>query len=125
MIINQLITYCHELAVAGNDGGSKQARAPYQSKQQSVAWRAKYRIETKRMITPWEIVPHPLNHGGEVVKSARTKQIIGMVLKSGYDPVEASVHNVVIETKPPAVAGQKTEFQLAFERLDRICHPFF
>ena len=54
----------------------------------SIAYRAKY-LKHKKFLDPWLVVPHPMNRGGEVVKSSRTKQINGTVADVGYDGVEA------------------------------------
>ena len=71
---------------------------------QSIAYRAKYRIDGKRLIGVLSVVPHPRNRSGDPVKSLRTMQLNGTVAKEGYDPVEANSNGVAVEQKP-AVAG--------------------
>ena len=80
---------------------------------QAIAFRAKYRKHEKKFLRTWSVVPHPSNRGGEVVKSSRTKQINGIILSAGFDPVEAQFNAVVIEQDPKlAVAGHS--FQSLF-----------
>ena len=71
---------------------------------QIIAFRAKYRIDGKRLIGVISVVPHPRNRSGDPVKSLRTMQPNGAVAKEGYDPVEANSNGVAVEQKP-AVAG--------------------
>ena len=78
----------------------------------SIAYRAKYRKHEKKLLGTWSVVPHPSNRGGEVVKSSRTKQINGIILKAGYDPVEAQFNAVVIEQT--SKGGRDTTFQALF-----------
>ena len=80
---------------------------------QSICYRAKYRKHAKKYCLSGEVVPHPKNRGGEVVKSVRTKEINGMVLKAGYCNVESFFNAVCIEAEP-AVAGVVSKFQKAF-----------
>ena len=80
----------------------------------SIAYRAKYRVDPPKVISPLLVVPHPKNRGGDPVKSLRTMQLMGTVTFDGYDPVEANSNGVVVEQRP-AVAGEVvTVFQDAF-----------
>ena len=76
---------------------------------QSICFRAKYRVDPKKVISPFSVVPHPQNRGGDPVKSLRTMQLIGTVTAEGYDPIEAISNGVAVEEKP-AVAGGDWEF---------------
>ena len=73
---------------------------------QCICFRAKYRVDgdSKRVIYPLSVVPHPKNRGGDSVKSLRTMQLTGTLVVEGYDPVEANTNAVAVEEKP-AVAG--------------------
>ena len=77
---------------------------------ESIAYRAKYRIHKAVFLSPWSVVPHPKNRGGEVVKSSRTRQIGGMINKGGYDDVEVYFRAVAVEGKP-AVAEENLTFR--------------
>ena len=59
---------------------SLQYRAKYKSKRQAV----------KQNLMCWQIVPHPSNRGGDVIRTARTKGLAGEILEAGYDPVEGT-----------------------------------
>ena len=81
----------------------------------SIAYRAKYRKHEKKFLSAWSVVPHPSNRGGEVVKSSRTKQINGIILSAGFDPVEAQFNAVVIEQDPKLpVEGHSFQSLFAF-----------
>ena len=80
----------------------------------SIVYRAKYRVDPPKVISPLLVVPHPKNRGGDPVKSLRTMQLMGTVTFDGYDPVEANSNGVVVEQRP-AVAGEVViVFQDAF-----------
>ena len=81
---------------------------------QSLAFRARFRVESKRAVTPFQVVPHPDNRGGDPVKSLRTQQLISDILRSGYDPTEANSNGVLVEEKPAAAGGSGTNFQVFF-----------
>lgn len=68
-------------------------------------FQAKYRTDSKKVISPLLVVPHPNNRGGGPVKSLRVMQLDGTVAKEGYDPVEANSNGVVVEQKPAAAGG--------------------
>ena len=70
----------------------------------SICYRAKYRVEVKKVMSPMLVVPHPKNRGGDPVKSLRTMQLVATVAVEGYDPIEANCNAVAVEDKP-AVAG--------------------
>ena len=71
---------------------------------QSICFRAKYRVDPKKVISPLSVVPHPRNRGGDTTKSLRTMQLNGTLTVEGYDPIEANSNGVAVEEKP-AVAG--------------------
>ena len=75
---------------------------------QSICLRAKYKVG-KKIMSPFSVVPHPVNRGGEPVRSSRTMQLNGTVVKAGYDSVEANCSAVAVEEKP-AVAGGGTVY---------------
>ena len=67
-----------------------------------IIWRAKYRLEqgpgpTYRVLSPQSVVSHPLNQGGDLVKSLRTKELTGTVLVDGCDPLEACSNAVAVQ----------------------------
>ena len=74
----------------------------------SIAYRARFRVESKRVVSPLQIVPHPQNRGGDPVKSLRTQQIISDIMRDGYDPIDANSNGVLVEVKP-AAAGAATK----------------
>ena len=47
-------------------------------------------------------VPHPKNRGGDPVKSSRTVQLSGDLVKDGFDPIEADPNAVEVEQTPNA-----------------------
>ena len=81
---------------------------------EGIAWRAKYRVQKSKWLSPWVVVPHPKNRGGEVVESSRTKQINGRINKTGYDDVEA-YHRAVAVEGDPEVSGHYTYYEKMFE----------
>ena len=78
---------------------------------QSIAFRAKYREESKKTMSPLLIVPHPKNRGGDPVKSLRTMQLNGTVAVEGYDAIEANGNGVAVQDKPAVAGGSGTLFQ--------------
>ena len=72
-----------------------------QTIKQSIAFRAKYRVEEGKTIPPWLIVPHPKNRP---VTCLRTRQLNGTIAAEGYDTIEANSNGVAVQEKP-AVAG--------------------
>jgi len=71
---------------------------------QSICYRAKYRVDSKKVMCPLLVVPHPKNRGGDPVKSLRTMQLTATVAVEGYDAIEANCNAVAVEARP-AVAG--------------------
>ena len=71
---------------------------------QSICYRAKYRVGSKKVMSPLLVVPHPKNRGGDPAKSLRTMQLNTTVAVAGFDPLEANCNAVAVEDKP-AVAG--------------------
>ena len=82
---------------------------------QSLCFRAKYKVG-KKVMSPLSVVPHPGNRGGEPVKSLRTMQLNGTVVKAGYDSVEANCSAVAVEEKPAVAGGNGTSFQDDFQK---------
>ena len=86
----------------------------------SIALRAKYRLDQDRATptlvrwAPALAVPHPKNRGGDPVKSSRTVQLSGDLVKDGFDPIEADSNAVAVEQHPDAQADEG--FQAAFEK---------
>ena len=72
---------------------------------QSICYRAKYRVDARKVLSPLLVVPHPKNRSGEPVKSLRTMQLNGTLAVDGFDAIEANCNAVVVEDKP-AVAGK-------------------
>ena len=65
-----------------------------------VCLRAKYivkRGDPKGVVFCSKIVPHPKNRGGEMIASARSRQLAADILYDGYDPTEACVNNLLVE----------------------------
>jgi len=50
---------------------------------QNLCFRAKYRVDPKKVISPLSVVPHPKNRGGDPVKSLRTMQLNGTLTVEG------------------------------------------
>ena len=82
----------------------------------SIAYRARFRVESKKVVAPFQIVPHPQNRGGDPVKSLRTQQIIYDILKDGYDPIDANSNGVLVEEKPAVAGGSHKVMQDNFAR---------
>ena len=84
---------------------------------QSICYRAKYKVSQNVMYSPLSVVPHPKNRGGDPVKSLRTMELTGTLVKDGYDTIEANGNGVCVEDRP-AVAGVVgwTPFQDAFAK---------
>ena len=87
---------------------------------QSIAYRAKYRIDGKRLIGVLSVVPHPRSRSGDPVKSLRTMQLNGTVAKEGYDPVEANSNGVAVEQKPIVAGGLGLRFRMISPRSRRL-----
>ena len=77
----------------------------------SICFRAKYRVDPKKVISPLSVVPHPKNRGGDPVKSLRTMQLNGTLVVEGYDPIEANSNGVAAEQKPAVAGGSGRSFQ--------------
>ena len=82
---------------------------------QSICFRANYRVDPKKVMSPLLVVPHPKNRGGDPVKSLRTRQLIGTVTVEGYDPIEANCNAVAVEDQPAVAGGSGHHFQEVFE----------
>ena len=72
---------------------------------QSICFRAKYRVDAKKVMSPLLVVPHPKNRGGGAVKSLRTMQLIATVVVDGHDSIEANCNAVAVEDKPAVAEG--------------------
>ena len=78
---------------------------------QSICFRAKYRVDEKKVISPLQVVPHPRNRGGDPVKSLRTMQLNGTLTVEGYDPIEANSNGVAVQERPAVAGGTGSSFQ--------------
>eukprot|EP00959_Pyramimonas_sp_CCMP1952_P041230 862443-Pyramimonas_sp.AAC.1 len=67
---------------------------------QPIAFRARFRFESKKVVPPFEVVPHPVNRGGDPVNLLRTQELIRSIFKDGYDPIEANSNGALVEIKP-------------------------
>ena len=79
----------------------------------SLAYRAKY--QTKRQaprqnLRCLQVVPHPKNRGGDVIRVVRTKGLIGEILDSGYCSTEATVDLVAVEIDLDSSEAPSTKF---------------
>jgi len=81
---------------------------------QTICFRAKYRVDPKKVISPLSVVPHPRNRGGDPVKSLRTMLLNGTLTVAGYDPVETNSNGVAVEEKPAVAGGAGSSFQDEF-----------
>ena len=66
----------------------------------SLQYRAKYKSKRqpdRQNLLCWQVVPHPSNRCGEVIRTARTKALAGYILEVGYNPGEANAHLVAME----------------------------
>ena len=78
----------------------------------SIALRAKYRLDQDRatpLLVRWApalAVPHPKNRGGDPVKSNRTVQLSGDIVRDGCDPIEADANAVAVEQNPNVITPQ-------------------
>ena len=73
----------------------------------NIAFLARFRVESKKVVAPFQIVPHPQNRGGDPVKSLRTQKIIYDIMKDGYDPIDANSNGVLVEKKARGGGGQQ------------------
>ena len=99
---------------------SLQYRAKYQSKRQAV----------KPNLMCDQLVPHPSNRGGEVIRTARTKALAGDILEAGYDPVEATLQLVAVEIDVDDSGQPSTRFSDHFKKNaamdpDHYCDPLY
>ena len=85
---------------------SLQLRAKYMTKKQSC----------KQLLRCTQVVPHPSNRGGEVIRTARTKALAGDILEAGYDPVEATLQLVAVEIDVDASGHHSTSFSDHFKK---------
>ena len=83
---------------------------------QSICYRAKYRVDSKKVMCPLLVVPHPKNRGGDPVKSLRTMQLTATVAVEGYDAIEANCNAVAVEARPAVAGGCEQYFQDEFEK---------
>ena len=83
---------------------------------QSIAFRARFRVESKKVVVPFQIVPHPRNRGGDAVKSLRTRQLIYDIKIDGYDPFDANSNGVLVEEKPVVAGGSNRAIQDSFAK---------
>ena len=70
----------------------------------SCAYRAKFNEGDEVYICPLEIVPHPMNRGGDKVKTLRCRSITASIAEHGFDVIEAEQNAVMIESPPNAKA---------------------
>ena len=66
----------------------------------SCAFRTKYQVKQEVHISPFAVVPHPLNRGGEKCTVLRCRGITSDIARSGFDVVEADQNAVMIESPP-------------------------
>ena len=78
---------------------------------QSIAFRAKYRVDESKTMSPLLIVPHPKNRGGDPVKSLITMHLNATIAVEGYDTIEANSNGVAVQEKPAVAGGPGTFFQ--------------
>ena len=83
---------------------------------QSICFRAKYKVDSSKVLSPLLVVPHPKNRGGDQVRSLRTMQLVGSVTVEGYDPIEANCNAVAVQDKPAVAGGSGHYFQDEFEK---------
>ena len=70
----------------------------------SCALRAKFNEDEEVYIEPLDIVPHPMNRGGDKVKTLRCRSITGSIASNGFDVIEAEQNAVLIRSPPDAKA---------------------
>ena len=80
----------------------------------ALHYRAKFqtkRQEPKQNLKCWQIVPHPSNRGGEVIRSTRTRILGGDIVEAGCDPTEAVVDSVAVEIDVDALGQPSNKFR--------------
>ena len=85
----------------------------------SLQYRAKYKSKRqpdRQNLLCWQVVPHPSNRCGEVIRTARTKALAGDILEAGYDPVEATLQLVAVEIDVDASGHPSTRFSEHFKK---------
>ena len=66
----------------------------------SLQYRAKYKSKRqpdRQNLLCWQVVPHPSNRCGEVIRAARTKALAGDILEVGYSTCLATADLVAVE----------------------------
>ena len=66
----------------------------------SLQYRAKYKSKRqpdRQNLLCWQVVPHPSNRCGEVIRTARTKALAGDILEVGYSTCLATADLVAVE----------------------------
>ena len=99
----------------------------------SLQYRAKYKSKRqpdRQNLLCWEVVPHPSNRCGEVVRTARTKAFAGYILEAGCDPVEATLQLVAVEIDVDDSGQPSTRFSDHFKKNaamdpDHDCDPLY
>ena len=84
----------------------------------SLQYRAKYRSKrqaAKQNLMCGQIVPHLSNPGGDVIRTARTKGLVGEILEAGYDPVEGTTDPVAVEIDVDASGAPSSRFSDHFK----------
>ena len=79
----------------------------------SLIYRAKYQTKRqapKQNLRCTQVVPHPKNRGGDVIRVVRTKGLIGEILDSGYCSTEATVDLVAVEIDLDELGYASTRF---------------
>ena len=85
---------------------------------ESLQYRAKYKSKrqaAKQNLMCGQIVPHLLNPGGDVIRTARTKGLAGEILEVGYDPVEGTTDPVAVEIDVDASGAPSSRFSDHFK----------
>ena len=83
-----------------------------------LAYRAKYKSKRqahKQNLMCSQVVPHPKNRGGDVIRTLRTKALVGDILDCGYDLVEATLDLVAVEIDLDDSGGASTKFSDHFK----------
>lgn len=83
----------------------------------SCNYRAKYQTEEEAHISPLQVVPHPMNRGGDPVKVLRCRSITAQIAYWGCDVKEAQENAVLIESPPDEAAADEVR--------QALCNPDF
>lgn len=77
----------------------------------AYCYRNKYRLPGLVRLAPAFVGVHPSNRNGEPISGERCAELIGDILKMGFDPNEADSNGVCVQEKPESLTIHKFNVQ--------------